>query len=300
MTTTWVSTTEQKGINGTGDTKANSASETHPYLVQFSNGSASAYDARNATGLPAYGAQLEGIGGPVQMWVTAKTANQTDKDPAVWTVDVVYSTIDPTTQMPPAPDDFSSGDKFGVEVQMRGIPYAEEIQVDKDNKVICNTNNEPINPRLTATKYDRALHVSFYSDKVPQTTIDACIGCSNNSSVTMTVGSDVLTFAVNTLLFSDYSWVANFDQAGDKWLKFDYDFTYRKDTWTQHVPNMSYYSSTASGSLSPILDAMCQPVSEPRYLSSLGAILAPGSSAYLLAFNTVTQQSFSALLTDIG
>lgn len=304
MATTLVSVTTNplRGITGSGDIRSNQATEKREYIVVFSDDLATGYDARNATGVPLYGVPLVSpIAGTIPLYVSNKTATQNIQDGRIWTVDVEYSTYDAQRQ-PPAPSGFTTGDKYGVQVSMSSVPVEQTIMQDNSAtpKILCNTNNEPIDPPITLPLYDKQLEIMYWSDKIDQTSIDAAIGKTNSAIATITIGTSTWSAAINTLKFNSYSWDVHYDVSGVQKYQIKYQFMYRETTWTLKIPNMSYYQLVGSN-LVPITDGRNPPqaVSSPRYIDGSGAVIVSGSPIYLLSFNVYKTVSFSSLLAQI-
>jgi hypothetical protein len=333
MSTTCLRVERIKGGDGDGDIKTSQANEKVRYMVVFSDSGASAYDARNATSsngnVPVYGAQLTTISGTIPLYLTGKTATRSTQNSNVWTVECTYTTLS-AVEVPPKPAGWTTGDKYGVQVSCRSLPFTEEVQVDLLGNPIANVLGFPINPPLTRTGYDQQIEVTFYTDAPDQTSINQCIGCANEFLVSMTIGATTWQFSAGTFRFTDYSWEVNYGPDGDKVFRVTFTFVFKVDYWYDIVTNSSFYRAktpragigtitlTANDTV-PITDGQPTPaqpynggsatltgamVVTPRFLDSTGEVIPNGVSLTLtnggkLQFQTIALIDFSDLLDGV-
>ena len=120
-------------------------------------------------------------------------------------------------------------------------------------------------------------------------------------------GKVTCTFAPETLKLDATSWNMVYDN-GDRVVRVNLTFLYKKDTWAVKVPNMSYYKrvDTGQGSdkLAPITERDIggntdHPVSQPQYIDANGEIIRPGGQIHTLTVNIVKETSFSTLLSEV-
>jgi hypothetical protein len=299
MPTTLVSVERLPETSSEGDTRG-TQTEMHAYRVTFSDSGATAVDARNATGVPAYGAQLTtAIAGAVGLYVTNKKATRIDKLPTSFRVDVTYTAPDSVSQ-PSEPAGYTPGDKYGVQVAMRNQPYTIAIQKDINDEVLVNVNGEPYDPPVVLKKSDQNLVVSFWTSSPGQAAIDACIDHINSSSHTMTIGSSTWSFPAETLYFDSYQWTVAYNPDGDPVFNVEFAFIYRVDGWQEKRPNLSLYKlDTGTGKLQPILDKNNQPVTSPQYLDASRVVIPDGDDIVTRDWDIIPTASFTTLLSGI-
>lgn len=294
----WVST-NLISISGEGDSASGSATETRVYQVKFDDTTATSVDARNASGVPAYGAQL----GSYQLYVTSKDAEQDEKNRKYWSVRVTYKAPTGDNNIAIRPP---GATKWAVQVSITSVPVQVPVTKDINGKIIANTLGEPIQPVLSRVIHDIQLNVTYTTDSPDIATIMACLEHVNADDHTIAIGGGTYTIPAGSMKLDAWALNESYDSDGNKQCQVTLQFLLRNqvsasgDNWHEFVPNMSYYLDDGSGNLYPITDGNNQPVNEPKYIASDGlAILETGDDVYLNEFVTVPSTSFTTLLSEI-
>ena len=291
MAANWIKTVALKGKTADADYRQGTAQEVHPYQVFFDAPDANAYQAILAQDIPAPNELLDATA----LRVANVKAKQNADDPSIFDVDVTYTPISPNqVQLKPP-----GATKWNVEISGNSISWQEEVHQDKNQAPIVNTNKEPINPPLQKTGRDERIQVSYFCTVPEWAIIDGCRGKSNDAAITLNINGQSRTFAVNTLKLDETAWGRVLDANGAFAVQISLIFLYRKDDWSEKIPNLSYYSKNSAGKLVPFVDANGQPNTVPTYLDEHGKPLADGASVYFLSFDIVETTSFSSLLSEL-
>src|SRR5262249_10161732 len=153
----------------------------------------------------------------------------------------------------------------------------------RDGNPILNVNDEPIQPPLTRVEYDEQANVSFYTIAPDFPTMDLCRGKSNDATVTLTLTTLIITvtdpstdppttttstrtvtrtFAPETLKLDSTTWGLVYDSNGDRVVQVNLVFLYKKDTWVQNVPQISFYKQDENGTRDEHGRAKLYPITE--------------------------------------
>ncbi len=282
--------------SGGGDINTGDSYETRKYKVQFTDTSANSIDARNGSGVPAYGNQL----GSYELYLHNKEAVVDRADQRWWMVTVTYRTLKAFEQQP----NFDNSSIWNI--IKNAVPYPYEIALQKDvrtGKPIVNVFGEPVRPPLVRVKYDYQINISFLTNALDTTNLDAQSDTVNGSTISITIGGEAWTFAAETLLFQAATVQETFDADGALIAQVSIPLIYRKDTWLQRIPNTSFYRTGDSdnnyNTTMPILDFNHQPVNEPRYLDGYGQPLADGDDIFTNDFWVNTTSNFDTLLSGL-
>ncbi len=255
-----------------------------------------------AAGLPVRGVLYD-----ANLYPVTREAKRDTEDERIWIVKIGFVNPKPNDKK----DQPDGATKYNVQISGSSVPYEEETHVDKNGNIITNTNGEPFNPPLTKVRYDLQVNCSYFVLAPDWATIDGCVGKSNSAAVTLTINGSTRSFATNTLKLDSYTWSADVDSKQTKVVQIQLVLLYRVDTWQYKVPNKSFYKKV-SGELKPILyddlgttltdgnPLKGQPIAEPAYLSSAGAVLAAGATAYLVPVDIIVTTSFASLLSEIS
>jgi hypothetical protein len=288
----WVST-NLVSISGDGDASSGAATETRVYQVKFTDTTANSVDARNASGVPAYGAQL----GTTNLYVTSKDAEQDAANRKYWLVRVVYKATNADTSVAIRPP---GATKWAVQVNIASVPVQVPVTKDINGKIIANTLGEPIQPMLTKVIHDTQLNITYTTDSPDIGTILACLEHVNAGGHTIAIGGGTYTIPAGSMKLDAWALNESYDSDGNKQCQVTLQFLLRED-FKERVPNVSYYlEDSGSGDLVPILDGNNQPVAEPKYIAGDGlGVLETGDDVYLNEFVTVPSTSFATLLSEI-
>ncbi len=312
MATIKTNFTEQKGSRpGFGGIGTGEAWEERIYKGEFTDTSANSVDARNGTGVPAYGAQL----GSYALYLMDKHAEADPNNQAVWIVKCTYRTLHALTLQPNFNASASDGSQHVWNVLKRTDPYPIEVPIQKDRagKVMVNVIGEPIKPSPTRVIYDELISISFLTDLIDRTTIDACKGKVNSATVNITIGGATANYLANTLLFQAPPIEELFDQNGSKIAKVVYQLLYRSDTFTGMYPNLSFNKYGGSGTLGTggttntaitIGNGTNMAyASEAQYLDAAGLPLAVGGTITIVnsgsGFDFLSTANFTTLLSGL-
>ncbi len=299
---------EIQSRKGGGNIMSGDSWEERTYVGRFTDTTANSIDARNGTGVPAFGAAL----GSYSLYVLEKQAEPDPGNQRVWRVRITYRTLNANMQQPY----FNSASSTHIWQVIKSIsPYPVEIPVQKDRsgKVMVNCIGEPIKPSPTMVIYDEQINISFMTDLINRTQIDACKGKVNDSAIVLTIGGATASYAANTLLFSAPPIEEVYDQDGNKVAKVVYQLLYRKDTFTGLFPNLSFNYYGGSGTLGsggttnkPIVigtGTSAAYVTEAQYLSLAGSVLGFGMSITICnsgnGYDYLSTASFTTLLSGL-
>ncbi len=312
MATIKTNFTEQMGSrSGNGSIGSGEASEVRIYKGEFTDNTANSVDARNGTGVPAYGSAL----GSYALYLMDKDAAPDPENQAVWIVKCTYRTLHAALLQPNFNVAMTNGYQHIWNVLKRSDPYPVEVPLQKDRygKVMVNVIGEPIKPSPTTVIYDELISISFLTDLIDRTTIDSCKGKVNSATINITIGGATANYLANTLLFQAPPIEELYDQDGNKIAKVVYQLLYRKDTFTGMYPNLSFNKYGGSGTLgtggttnAPIMigtGTNSALASEAQYLDAAGLPLAVGGSITIVnsgsGYDFLSTANFSTLLAGL-
>jgi hypothetical protein len=297
---TWVKTEPIQGRQAEEDVRKGTGQETQGYRVYFDGPDANAADAIYASGIPPKGSRL----GSTNLYCAQRKAKVDPGDAAVFIVDVIFITPDFQQQEKPP-----ESTKWNVQITGSSVAWQEEVERDKNKKIILNIVNESPSPKLVKVNYDEQINVSFTCDVPDWATIDGCRGKSNDTEIVLTINGSARAFAAKTLKLDSTSWALIYDAAGVLRVQFNLTFLYRVDTWTEKVPQISYnYINLINGKVTPITadivggaDGDKTPVNHPYYLDDNGQPLhTTGDAVVTYDADIVETTSFATLLTEIA
>ncbi len=291
---------------GGADYTTGDAHETRVYQVLFDNHDANSIDARNATGVPGDGDPLVSGSSPgFALLALAKDAQPHPNDQTLWTVTVTFRVPKGSDQLP-QPN--ATTHKWNVIHSTTPYPVEVPVTQDLSGKLVANILGEPITPTPTRVLYDEQLNITFLTDQYDRTSIDACKGSVNGSSLIFTIGNSTVGYAAGTLQFNGWPMQEQYDQNGDLIASQTYQFLYRSDGWIEKFPNISTGVLAVGGVLGAggtnndytNVDGYDGAASEPHFLNASGGIASTGTTITTSSFNFYQTASFLTLLAGLG
>ena len=302
---------------GHGDSVAMESWEERLYEMQFSDTTWNSIDARNATGVPAYGSVLTGTA----MYLTEKSVEPDPSDQTIVRVRVMFKTLRPNERQPHINGTSSI---WSVVKSIEQFPSEQRIDVDLNGKLCINVLGEAMQPPVTELVYDSKIVIRFITNaSAPQYWAWQTQGNVNNDAFTMTIGTCGYPFFAGTMFFQEYTINDSWDENGSKCAECAFHFLARNNgtsSFDDSRPNMSLYKSILSSGtmtlnadgtpkMTPILavdnDTTQGYITEPKFLSSVGQPIPQGGTATLNWFHTKLWTNFtgsgtnSALLTGL-
>lgn len=201
---------------------------------------------------------------------------QNKKKPRMWEIKVTYRLPKPhETPAPASPD--PAGEKWGIEVRINTVPFDVEVQQEISGAQIKNTVGDPIAGIMVSQKMEE-ISIGFTTNVIDWTGLDRAFGphgrgCTNSQPVYLTILGTERTFAVGTLLFSDYDMTYVLDWSGITYPRMTYKLMWREDGWRRMIANKGY-RQLLSGVPTPILAGTgpnAPKISTPVYLKPSGS-----------------------------
>ncbi len=301
-----VASVKKQSSTSKGDICSGMSEVIEIWTITFVTAGASAFTARNASGIPAWGAQFSEFSTSYNLYVLEKSAvmDSNDANGIAWIVTVTYKTPSADALFP----NNGTGHKWQVLKSLTPYPVEVPLQRDLNGKPLVNCINEPIRPNPTDVVYDQEVRVNFLTDQLDQTSIDACLNKLNSTAITLTIAGCNWVASPSTLKFLNAPVVETYNQDGNIIGSVGMLFMYRSNGWTAQYPNLSYNYATSSGATpTPILDGGSITASDPRYLDSLGGTITAGGTITFAGGGTLTggftlnsTHDFTTLLSEIA
>jgi hypothetical protein len=276
------------------------------YRVRY-NSIETAATAAKASGIPAIGTAA--TVSSLYTEVSNVEAMRVDNEPYFFDVSVTYET--PSNEQPANP---TSGQKWNVSVSVSGVPYEENVGVDKLGRDIKNSAGDPFPDGVTKTYWDQEIQISFNSNLVDVSNIDACLGKSNSATVTATINGQNFswgtqsvaypggTMTVGTLKLVGATYSTKIGDDGQDYWDISYTFHYRSDGWVRKVQDMGFkeLKGTAPNQTRELIrDDQGNELNAPAFLNGTGGKLAAGGTVVLIPFKIDDTVSFSSLFTGL-
>lgn len=292
---------------GSGNISSGDSYEERKYKVYFAAGTtADSIDARNASGVPLWGAKFVGSDGVTTyaLYVQEKSAEKESGSDLIWIVTVTYRTLQAFVQQPRF-DPMTDGGKWNIQKSIVPYPYEIPIQKDRDGKVAVNVLGEPIKPPLTKVKCDFQINISYLTDSLAPDPIIACLEHVNDGSVSITIGGVVWTFSTNTIVLQSAPIQETFDNDGNAIAQVSLQILYKIDGWTAKIPNLSNNlaidsAHPATGGRAPIpMGTYGGTSGDAMYLGTNGQPLNDGDAIVTKDFEPIDTADFTDLLDGI-
>ncbi len=285
--------------------------EERKYYVEFSDTTATHMDARNANGVPLWGAQLtSGTGGGLvyySLYAMEKEAERTS--PTTWTVTVKWMTLKPNDKQPKLN---VSQHFWSIVKTLTGVPFEKAIEKDITGAACLNCIGEPYTPPITRLEYDAKLTINLLTnDTTYGTALASCRGALNGSSYTITIGGIPFLFDAFTTKLDNYVLGDQYDQDGAKIASVSLELLYRRptvvggtDSWMEKRPNLSFNQSVSGQAKpQPIMNntlPTSAPISEPRYLDAAGHQIPLGGQQVTKDYMVCSTANFDQLFNVGG
>jgi hypothetical protein len=277
------------------------------YKVVFDSNQVGPWDAQHAScgdiTIPLLSSLLAGvtvlpIGTIAMTFIVADVeASRLPEDPKAFKVTVTIEPLVPGNEQKP------DGTNVKWRIQLSGDPilYTEPATVDRDGFPVLLPDGEPIIPPLLQEHYDRDYAISFRADQLDFDDWDACAGCTNSESITMTIKGQTKVFAVDTLKFAAPRFAVGYNPDGSSYWEVQYRLQHRIDTWVQKLQPYSI-NHEESGNIVPNRDDVAhRPISRPMPLNAGGTdyIRPGGAMPDPRSYNIPSSVSFAGILDGL-
>jgi hypothetical protein len=264
----------------------------YTYLVECSSATDTADVALNAGSLPTLGSTITAHTGTnvIGLTVLDRDVRRKDRSPFHFIVRITAGT--PT---------LNGSNKTVVDLNVDGVKYFYPIYTNSAGAAITNAAGDFFDPPLEEVKDDERISVSFTSNAIDLTNIDACRQKVNSGSITMNVvvkgNTYNRTFAAKTLLLDEARYGVRLGDGQGMW-KIDYVFLYRADGWIRKVANLGWKQVSGTNRFDCI-DEKFQKCSQPMPLATNGLQLLFGIAPNYIDVETKTAVSFTGLFTGL-
>jgi hypothetical protein len=302
---------------GGGDVRTLDLWEERHYIMKFSDYTWTSIDAENASGVPAYGAQL----GSFNCYLMEKSVQADAGDQSVVHVTVTFRSLKPTEKQPHFN---ATQSRWSIVKTMDWQPWESKIDKDVTGKPCVNVLGEPIQPPLMVYKADAKIHIKFLTNASDaQWAIGQCMLSVNSKAYTITIGACPYFCDIGTLFCMPGSVSDAWDENGSRATDIQMDLLYRApdlsnstasgSAWWEFRPNLSLcvatYASAPTYAALPIMKGTDGTyttnntngvyINDPLYLNSSGQILTAGSAIVLNSFVVKGTANFDTLLSGL-